>query len=263
MFDSETVNKKTLTLPKEVSKVLKTVNKNGTKPLYIQLINLLKEVIERKNIKQGDFFATESLIQKETQLSRSTVRKALEEMVRQGYLIRITGKGTFVSLSVPKKSVVRSELKSMSQELEEKGMTPGSILLTVKKIKPPKNITNKLQLTENEKVLYIERIRTGNDIPILYVEGYVSLKFGDFQTNDIPNSLYKMVRDNGVILQNAEHIIGATNITSEISKHLGVVEGSAGITMKRVTFDNNSKPIIYETGVFRSDLFNHTLIMQQ
>src|SRR5699024_10850873 len=163
--------------------------------------------------------------------------------------IRITGKGTFVSLSVPKKSVVRSELKSMSQELEEKGMAPGSILLNVKKLKPSKNIINRLQLTENEKVLYIERIRTGNDIPILYIEGYVSLKFGDFHTNDIPNSLYKMVRDNGVILQNDEHIIGATNMTSKISNHLGVAEGSAGITMKRVTFESSSKPIIYETGV--------------
>src|SRR5699024_8794745 len=242
MFESETVNKKYLALPEEVSKVLKAINKNGTKPLYIQLIDLLKEVIEKKDVKEGDFFATESLIQKKTQLSRSTVRKALEEMVRQNYLIRITIKGTLVWHYVHKKSVVKSEEKNMSQELEEKGKASRSILLNVKKLKPSKNIINKLQLTENEKVLYIERIRPGNDIPILYIEGYVSLKFGDFHTNDIPNSLYKMVRDNGVILQNAEHIIGATNMTSKISKHLGVAEGSAGITMKRVTFESSSKP---------------------
>lgn len=260
MYD---IKNKALSLPKEVSKVLKRINKSGTKPLYIQLTELLKEVVEKKYIKEGSFFATENLIQKETQLSRSTVRKSLEEMVRQSYLIRITGKGTFVSISLPKESVVRSELKSMSQELEEKGMTPGSILLNARKIKPSKKVKKRLQLTENEEVLYVERIRTGNDIPILYVEGYVPLKIGNFDINDIPNSLYKMVKDSGVTIQNAEHIISASNMNAKISKHLGVEEGVAGITMERVTFDGSSKPIIYETGIFRSDLFNHTLIMQQ
>lgn len=263
MYDSKKVKNNSLTLPVEVIKVLKNINKKGTIPLYVQLIELLKEVIEKKEIKEGDFFATESLIQRETKLSRSTVRKSLEELVRQNYLIRITGKGTFVSVSIPKESVVWSELKSMSQELEEKGMTPGSIILNVKKMEATKKIREKLKLDENEEVLYIERIRTGNGIPILYVEGYISLKYGDFHINEVPNSLYEMVKKNGVNIQNAEHIIGASNISSKVSKHLGVEKGIAGITMERITFDSDSKPVIYETGIFRSDLFYHTLIMQE
>src|SRR5699024_1081329 len=238
-------------LPSQIKKSLRSIDRNSPVPLYLQLIDSLKKVIDEEEIEQGEFFATESLLQKETQLSRSTVRKALEELVRLKHLIRITGKGTFVSISMPKESVVLSELKSMSQELLSRGMNPGSIMLNTRKMRPPKKVIEKLQLNQSDDVLYIERIRTANKIPILYVEAYIPIKIGISNVDEVPESLYQLVMENGVLIQNAKHVIGASLMPKTVSKHLGVEESSAGMTMERTTFSNTQSPIIYEEGIFR------------
>lgn len=250
-------------LAPQIKKSLRSVDRSSSIPLYLQLLDSLKKVIDDKEIEPGGFFATESLLQKETQLSRSTVRKALEELVRLKHLIRITGKGTFVSISIPKESVVLSELKSMSQGLIDRGMSPGSIILNTKKMKPPKEVSEKLQLDSSEEVLYIERIRTGNSIPILYVEGYIPLKIGISNIDEIPESLYQFVQENGVSIQNAKHVINASKISATVSKYLGVEESSVGMTMERTTFDDTQSPVIYEEGIFRADLYSYTLVMQK
>ena len=58
-------------------------------------------------------------------------------------------------------------------------------------------------------------------------------------------------------------VINATNISSEIAKHLGVKKLTAGLTMERITYDQSGIPVIFEKGVFRSDLYEYELIMER
>ncbi|MCF3944105.1 GntR family transcriptional regulator [Oceanobacillus alkalisoli] len=250
-------------LPEAVRTAVKNIDRNNPLPLYQQLFDALYKVIIDKNLEQGSFFATESLLLRETQMSRSTIRKALEELVRQKYLIRITGKGTFVSIDVPKVAIDLPRLKSMSQELTEKGMEPGSIILQAKKIKPHQEIAEKLHLNPSDDVLFIERIRTGNKIPILYIRGYIPFNIVEHtDLNNIPNSLYQLIKDCGRTVHSAIHVINASIMPTKVAKLLGVEKSTAGLAIERTTFDTQQVPVIYEEGIFRSDLFNYTLKMQ-
>lgn len=249
-------------LPKPVKDAVKLIDRNNPLPLYHQLFNTLYDVIVGNKIEPGSFFATETLLQTETQMSRSTIRKALEELVRQKYLIRITGKGTFVSITVPKETIVLPELKSLTQELIAKGMEPGSSILQVKKIKPSEEIADKLKLGATDEVLYIERIRTGNGIPILYIQGYIPLNIGITDIKNLPNSLYQFIEDCGRTIQSATHVINASIMSPRVAKLLGVGKSTAGLTMERITFDNQQAPVIYEEGIFRADLYNYTFTME-
>lgn len=250
-------------LPKQVQRSVQTINKNNPLPLYQQLFDSLHNVIVKKKLEPGSFFATESLLQNETLMSRATIRRALDELVRQEYLIRITGKGTFVSISFPNHHIVKSQLKSLSQELKERGMKPGSILLQYKKINPPEKVAKKLEINPDEFVLYTERIRTGNDIPILYLCSYIPMNIGIYEIDNIPDSLFQLIEGCGKTISSATQVLNATIIPSEIANHLGLKRPSAGLTMERTTFDLQNIPVIYEEGIFRSDLYNYTILMQK
>lgn len=250
-------------LPEPVQKALQTIDRKNPMPLYHQLFDLLHGVIINKELEPGSFFATENLLQEETEMSRATIRKALEELVRQKYLIRITGKGTFISIAYPENQIVLPQLKSLTQELVDRGMKPGSILLKSKIIKPTKDIAEMLNIEQDEKVLFVERIRTGNDVPILYLCSYVPINIGISEDSDIPESLYTLIEQNGKSIHSAKHIINATIISQKIAKHLGVKKSTAGLTMERVTFDTQGLPVLYEEGIFRNDLYSYTLRLEK
>ena len=105
-------------------------------------------------------------------------------------------------------------------------------------------------------------MRTGNEIPILYLQGYIPLSIGITDLDTIPNSLYKLVEVYGRTIHSAFHVINATIIPQKITKLLGVEKSTAGLTMERITFDNQQVPVIYEEGIFRSDLYDYTIKMQ-
>lgn len=249
-------------LPEQVKRAVMLIDRDNPLPLYQQLFNVLHDVIVEKQLEQGSFFATESLLQAQTKMSRSTIRKALEELVRQKYLVRITGKGTFVSVSVPYEAAIFPELKSMTDDFKERGLNPGSIIIQSREMIPPKEVAEKLQITPSDKVLFVERVRTGNNIPILYVQGYIPLSIGISNLDRVPNSLYQLIKDCGGTIHSAKHVINATIVPEKVANLLGVKKSSAGLSMERVTFDLYNIPVIYEKGIFRSDLYDYTLTLK-
>lgn len=248
-------------LPSVVTQAIQTINRNNPLPLYQQLVQALKSVLEERKLEPGSFFATENLLLKVTKMSRATIRKALEELVRQGLLIRITGKGTFVSVTLPEDHIVLPDLKSLTEELKEKGMRPGTICLESKFIDPSERIAKELNV--NNTVLFARRIRTGNDIPILYLCSYIPTHIGITPDMDLPDSLYKLLEQCGKQPSSAKHIIKATIIPRTIARHLGVEPLTAGLAMQRTTFDSSGTPILYEEGLFRGDLYSYTFRMQK
>src|SRR5699024_10792690 len=173
---------------------------------------------------------------KELDISRDNIRKSLNELEQKGYLLRITGKGTFVSISMPEQSVVLSNFKRMTQEIEDRGMTPGTVILNAEKIVPSKKLTEIFHINEVDTVLFIERLRTGNGIPILYEKPYISMSSGleDVNINKLPSSLYELVKNSGKNIHSANHIITATNMDEKVSRLLGVKEHTARSEERRV-----------------------------
>jgi GntR family transcriptional regulator len=245
-------------LPEKVKKAVQTVNRNNPLPLYQQLLQALYSVLEEGELEPGSFFATEALLQEVTGMSRATIRKAIEELVRRGMLVRITGKGTFVAL--PDVQMVVPRLKSLTQELTERGMKPGTMLLEAKWTTPPENA--KKELGGLDQALCIRRVRTGNGIPLLYLCAYVPPDCGLTPEMDFSGSLYELLSKHGKHVFTAIHTIKATIISSETARLLGVKVQSAGLKVQRTTFDQNEIPILYEEGVGRGDLYSYTLKMQ-
>src|SRR5699024_12883824 len=106
-----------------------------------------------------------------------------------------------------------------------------------------------------------ERTITINNLAVLYLQSYPTIPIDKINKYKELNSLYNLVKSHGINIGSAKHIISATNISTTIAKLLGVKANSAGLTMERITFNQHQTPIIYETGVFRTDLYEFTFIM--
>lgn len=245
-------------LPKQVKEAVQTVNRNNPLPLYQQLLQAFYAVLEKGELKPGSFFATEALLQEYSGMSRATIRKAIEELVRRGMLVRMTGKGTFVSL--PDVQVVVPRLTSLTQELIERGMKPGTMLLEVKWETPSENAVK--ALGDLDQVLCIRRVRTGNGIPLIYLCAYIPPEIGLTPKMDFGGSLYDILTKHGKNVASAVQTLRATITPREIARLLGVKANSAGLKVQTTTFDQNETPILYEEGVGRGDLYSYTLRMQ-
>ena len=97
--------------------------------LYMQIYNDLRRKIDRKILQEGQKLGTEQELQKEYQVSRDTIRKALFKLEQDGCIERRTAVGTFVRK--PKSDYKLGRMKSFTEQMKERGLTPSSDILSI------------------------------------------------------------------------------------------------------------------------------------
>ena len=148
--------------------------------------------IQTGKIKPGEKLPGEVELCEKYNVSRVTVRKAILNLASAGKVYRRAGDGTYVS----EKPYVNTtgQARSFSEDMIQNGKKPGSVLLNFKISKAKKNefIAEKLRLKENESFYEIERLRTGDGIPIAISYTYIPFKMmPDFNIDRvISGSLY-------------------------------------------------------------------------
>lgn len=148
--------------------------------------------IQTGKIKPGEKLPGEVELCEKYNVSRVTVRKAILNLASAGKVYRRAGDGTYVS----EKPYVNTtgQARSFSEDMIQNGKKPGSVLLNFKISKAKKNefIAEKLRLKENESFYEIERLRTGDGIPIAISYTYIPFKMmPDFNIDRVTSgSLY-------------------------------------------------------------------------
>src|ERR1700680_2301875 len=98
-------------------------------PLYYQLKEVLKQQIRAGHLAPHTAIPSEPELVSNYQVSRATVRQALTELVHEGLLYRLHGKGTFVCEPRVQQTQRQSTLTSLSDELRQRGKRPGGLLI--------------------------------------------------------------------------------------------------------------------------------------
>lgn len=107
---------------------MRKVLKNNPLPLYYQLKEILMELIDNEELKPGDAIPTERELCEVHGISRMTARKAIVDLSIEGFLYREQGKGTFVA--EPKIKQQLSQLQSFTEQMQEKGLSVSTIILS-------------------------------------------------------------------------------------------------------------------------------------
>jgi GntR family transcriptional regulator len=141
-------------------------------PYYVQLVEILKEPIRRSELKPGDQLPGEFELCEQFGISRTVVRQALQELEKEGLIQRRKGKGTFVAPSKIDENLVQ-KLTGFYQDMTSRGQAPKSQVLRFEVIPVCPKIAELLQLSTDQNVFVIERLRSVNDDPIVLVTTYL------------------------------------------------------------------------------------------
>jgi DNA-binding GntR family transcriptional regulator len=231
-------------------------NKNGI-PLYIQLKEKLKKEI-KENFKPGELIPSELKIEQENQVSRITVRKAIELLERENILERKQGSGTYVKEQ--KILYDANSIGSLTQRLNKQNhkLTTKSIEFEI--IKEPHYVK---ELLKCETLLCIKRFRLLNDTPFALMLNYLDYdKVPNLEESFHIESLYTFLKEQYAIeFYNAEETVEAKNATLEEAKKLAIEKNDALLSLHRLSFDKENNPVEYSDIVIKADMYKHKIIL--
>ena len=206
-------------------------------PLYYSIIEYLMKQIEDNALQPGSNIMSERELMEMFGMSRTTVRKALDVMVNEGYLFRIQGKGTFVAEK--KKESGLGKISSCSDEIRSMGMTPSFKVISATVVNPRVSVANRLGITEYDKIFRLERILYADDTPVnitishLRYEHIAGIEKIDFSKNSLYDVLEK---EYGFTINRAVRSIEATTCGDKDSKYLDVKSDLPALLFKGVMY---------------------------
>jgi GntR family transcriptional regulator len=229
-------------------------------PKYHQLVSILRRKIEDGDWPPHTPIPPERELEQLYHISRTTIRMAIGILIRHGYLYREQGRGTFVQPSKLQKNI--PELTSFSEEMKKRGMVPGQKILNMGPIIAPAKVIEKLEImSDEEAVLFIQRLRLADDKPIGLHTSYLVLPPGEIiDRNELEQagSLYSILREKyNIIPTEAEEALEATLSSSKEAALLQTTAGSPLLLNTRTMFAQNHRPVEYSKILFRGDRYQY------
>ncbi len=230
------------------------------KPLHIQAEEMLRKLIETDEYKKGKLLPNEVLLSEQLNISRNTLRQAINKLVFEGLLVRKRGYGT----KVAKKGVtggVKNWL-SFSQEMAAMGIEVKNYELHVSFKKPNEEIRNFFDIAEGapDRCLVLERVRGNKDFPFVSFISYFNPDIPLTGDEDYSMPLYTMLKkEYNVVVKTSKEEISASLAGSAIAEKLEISSNDPILIRKRFVYDIDGKPVEYNIGYYRADSFTYTI----
>jgi GntR family transcriptional regulator len=217
-----------------------------------QLRSILQEMVEN-TLSQHAAIPPERKLMSKYGVSRSTVREAIRQLVEEGLLYRVQGKGTFVGGERVQSDL---HLASFTEDMRRRGLVPATIVRSSTRIEAPLDVRAALGLGTGAEVQRIERLRLAGGIPMALERGfYPSTLLPDLDRQDLTRSLYAtLATEYGLRIDNAEQAVWAEAADPDIAEILGIAAGAPLIVFRR-TSSASSASVEHVTSWYRGDRY--------
>lgn len=226
-------------------------------PLYLQIAEDIRSKIRSEEIKANTRIPTELELSEKYQVSRITIRKALEILVDEEILVRKQRIGTFVSGKKMSRSL--NSFMGFSQSCELGGNKAGTQFLSADLVKAMPSDMKTLNLKEDDKIIRIRRLRYCNDVPVILEENHFPKEYAYLLAEDLNESLHQILSDHGIMLTKGMKTIGVCYATREEAKHLDIKENDALILSKDVAYDQDGKPVYSGKEIINADRYEYKI----
>jgi GntR family transcriptional regulator len=235
------------------------VNRQSPIPLHLQIRQILLDSIESGELRPGARLLQEREIAARYDLSLAPVRQAILDLVKEGYLYRERGRGTFVR--EPKVEEKISILSSFTESLRAKGLRADVRVLKQELVSAPKDVHAAL-LAREQSLLLIERLALVDHEPVALLAAYLSpTSFPGLNEVSLENaSLYRTLEERfGTTVVRAENVIEVMRCNPAEAALLDVPRGTPALQVEGRTFDQQDRPVEYSRVVYRADRFRFRL----
>jgi GntR family transcriptional regulator len=235
---------------------MNVINKQSPVPYYYQLAELLRELIQNQDGEEAFLLPSETELAKAHNITRATVRQALDVLEREGLIYKEKGRGTFAAKVRSRYSL--TTLIPTTDEITRRGWIPSVKVISTRALIPPQHIRQALQLAPDQEVFELCRLRLGNDQPISVQWSYLPAHLCPaLLQHDLTQSLTHLLESKyDLRLWTAREILRARLVTSAEAKLLDIPPKSAVLYMERITFSPDNLPLEFLESVWRSDKYD-------
>ncbi len=237
------------------------LDRSSPVPLYFQIASQIEVAIDQGELAPGDRLENEVSLADRFGLSRPTVRRAIQELVARGLLVRKRGVGTQVVRGHVKRPI---ELTSLYDDLSRQRQQPSTTLVSRELRPADEEIAMLLGVPAGADVLYLERVRFTHDEPLALMHNWLPSAHAAALTGELlaERGMYQLLRSSGVHLRIASQRIGARLATAEESKLLRIAKGAPLLTAERRAFDDSGSVVELGRHAYRADgySFEFTLV---
>lgn len=223
-------------------------------PLYMQVLARIQYDIDSGAYGVGESIPSESELEERFSVSRITIRRAVQELVDAGYLIKRPGKGTFVRDKSSHLHLLKSlrdiETKSFTEACEEAGYEAGTIELGCRVAEPTEEDRAFFELIPDERIISLERVHTANGIPAM--ANFTRLPesgFAYLEEEDLKNrSLYESIRLHKGCTPKLDGrcILSSESAFGKLAEYLNVPEGEPLFRLDGRYVDDDGRPLMTE-----------------
>lgn len=231
------------------------IDKRSPIPIYFQLEELIKTMIEQGTLKKGDMIPSEREYAEKYGISRMTVRQALNNLVNNGYLSRVKGKGTFVDYKKIEQPLMY--VTSFTEDMLSRGLQPKTKTLHFLKKHAAAAEAEALQLEKGAPLYEIRRIRFADEEPMGLETTYLPADLVGELTEEVVNgSLYQYFEETlGYTINNACQAIEASVVQDTEKEHLNVSSGSPVLLLEQTSYLKSGTPLEFVKSVYRADRY--------
>ncbi len=228
-------------------------------PLYSQVEEQLRAMIKLPEYKNGAMkLPGEVYMSEQLGISRNTLRQAINNLVKEGLLVRKRGMGTLVlSSSVNSKG---KNWQSFTQEMKSMGMTPANYELHLSWEKASEEVCKFFNCTNDQKFLSLKRLRGNSELPFVYFVSYFNPAIPMTGSEDFSRPLYEVLeKDYNRVAKISKEEITARVADKFLAEKLEIKIGAPILVRKRFVFDADMNPIEWNIGSYRADSFTYSL----
>jgi GntR family transcriptional regulator len=234
---------------------MQIIDREDHQKLYLQLYEILKKKIESNEWALGSQIPTEEELCRMFGVSRVTVRTAVLELVRHGYLKRQQGKGTYIYKNIVSEGLTM--LTNMRELLLEDGLKFRTDVLARTVMMPHEDLDTKLNISKDKHIIYIKRLRLVEGMPILLQESYIPYHICPLLLEEQieQESLFDLFEKKyGIKITRTKNYIDAAHLNVEEARLLEMSEGTCTVILNQ-HFYSAETLVIYTRSVKRAENF--------
>lgn len=235
-------------------------------PLYHQVEQLIRYRIATRRYAPGDQIPSEHELRKELNVSRVTVREALRELVRESLLVKVPGKGTYVS-SDPPAGLPPIKYTGFLEELYERVKHLQVRSVSVDRVPVPDRVRTLLRLAPTvDDIVQIRRLRHIGADPFSFTINHVPVEIGERIDGKVLkatplNTVFE--RDLGIPIVRAHEIVEAAPADPEIASQLDIPVLYPVMHITRVMFTEGDRPFEVVETFYRADKYQYSVSLQR
>ena len=219
---------------------------------HLVVRDYLAELIATE-LEVGDAVPSERALTERFDVSRMTVRQALDALVAEGTLVREQGRGTFVA---PRHADFEMRLTTFGEESRRRGLEPGAQVLQADTVPAGPRVARALDLPEGEPVHHVSRLRTADGTPMSIETSWIPAHLApDLLADGVPDSLYAVLRELDLGPTWGEDALQAADATTTEAEQLGMTTSRAVMRTQRRSYSGQTA-VMFTQSTFRGDRYS-------